>query len=127
MVYRIIIAKFFMAIVALQLLNMSIYTGEFENTPNATAKDCVEETETLVEFIVEKVENKNLDADTQNDDNKEAHPYKDFQVKLFPPTILAIKIAAPLNTHKLTHGFVIHYDYLFYKEINPPPPKVVTA
>ncbi len=124
---RLYIARFFAIIVAIQVLNMSIYNGDFVSIISAgTSSSGMDETDSFVEFIIENIEHKNIDTDTETHNNsKESHTHKDFQVKYFIPTVSVIHIHRPLNCSELTNEFIISYNYLFCKEINPPPPKAI--
>lgn len=122
---RVTIAKIFIVIVAIQILNMSIYNGEFATIAIANSNSSImDETDSFVEFIVESIKHKNIDTDS-NHSSKESRNHKDFQLKLFAPQVAFIKIQRPINSSELTNEFIIGYNYLFCKQINPPPPKSI--
>lgn len=125
---RVKIAKFFTMIVALQLLNMSIYNSEFElNLRDNTTSATFDETDSFIEFFSENIlHHKNQDADYSNAHSK-SQLHKHIQVKVFPPDAITIKIERPQAIVKQFSDFIINYNFLFYKEINPPPPKQALA
>lgn len=123
---RIKIARVFTYIVAFQLLNLSIYYGEFESlqiTEYHTSN--VDETDSFIEFLAENVFHltKVHNESSQKNTNKQSHLHKSFQAKFFWCTSDVHNFNPPKIANNTAIIFTVNYSYLFCKEINPPPPK----
>ncbi|WP_153799884.1 hypothetical protein [Foetidibacter luteolus] len=119
---RLIISKIFTVIVALQILNLSIYNSEFEPLPvTNTTTTGFDETDSFVELIAENVAEKNLDKNGGEDKNKQSQVNKDFQVKFFPPDETGSLLLQPVSDVEQNNHPAINYSYLFYKKFNRPP------
>jgi len=123
---RIRLARFFTYIVAFQLLNLSIYNAEFE-IPQASKSlaNTVDETDSFIEFIAENIFHiKDIQTKSAHkNSSKQSHLHKSFQAKLFWCTSDIYTFNAPKIVVHSPISLSINYSYLFYKEINPPPPK----
>ncbi len=120
------IAKFMAFVVALQILNLSIFTQDFEplHIKHKPVIGEFNEINSIVEYVAEVVlDYKNAFPEFEKEGNKDLQPYKHIAIKLItadelltskPPANTPINYLLPVNDR---------YDYLFYKEINPPPPK----
>lgn len=113
--------------VALQILNLSIYTQDFR--PLAQHSHTVgdfNEINSIVEFVAEEVlDHKNALPEYQhhNSNHKDLQLHKHLAIKIieleeYAPVKL---LAQPLL--RFGSMFNQHYDFLYYREINPPPPK----
>ena len=126
---RLIIAKIFSLIVAVQILNMSIYTCEFEEiNQTQTTSQGIDETDSFVELIAENViAHENIDKNTGNNSGKETHYFKDVQLKLYPPADAGILLKSPVAKTEFYSSYILSYSFLFFKEFNPPPSSIVQA
>jgi hypothetical protein len=125
---RIKLARLFTYLVAFQLLNLSIYYGEFESlqtTEDRTSN--VDETGSFFEFIAENVFHiiKINNKFSQKNTNKQSHLHKSFQAKLFWCTSDVHNFNPPKIANNTAITFTVNYSYLFCKEIIPPPPKSI--
>ena len=115
------IARFITLVVALQLLNLSIYAQDFHPLCGEGPGCGVNISETVVEYVVEVVlGHKNAIPEQQEHDDMHFHKHGsfvaiDFRCYRLPEMIVPV----PARTMALNES----YDYLFLREINPPPPK----
>jgi hypothetical protein len=114
------IARCITLIVALQLLNLSIYAQDFKPIHNESGSDETNITETIVEYVVEvMLGHKN--AIPEQSQHHSFHKHLSFK---------AIKIGGEYRLADLPKYCSVTnvplmepYDYLYLQEINPPPPK----
>lgn len=122
------LAYFFTYLVAFQLLNLSIYNGEFESIQIATHHSTsVDETDSFVEFISENIlQLKKVQTEAaQKNGSKQNHLHKSFQTKLYWFSSV-IHDTQPIHIDKPENIVLAEdYTYLFSKEITPPPPKTL--
>lgn len=113
------LVSFITLVVALQLLNLSIYAQDFKPlyASNQTGETNI--TETIVEYVVEVV----LDHKNAIPEQSQHHAHKKVVFKaigLFPEyTVAVVQDYSPASNTKITDS----YTYLYLQEINPPPPK----
>lgn len=106
-------------VVALQLLNLSIYAQDFRPLPTSTVSE-TNITETIVEYVVEVVLG-HKNAIPEQSQRRTFHKKVAFKaISLFnrigvPDLTIKYRIR---NTPLLNN-----YDFLYLQEINPPPPK----
>lgn len=124
-VFRHYIIRFITLVVALQLLNLSIYAQEFTPLPppcNTTAPE-VNIDETIIEYVLENILNhKNAIPEQEDTGSRDLqfHKHVSFKAIDFKPYCLPeLPPAKPLAVTMSNES----YDYLFLREINPPPPK----
>jgi hypothetical protein len=120
-----IIGKFCIAIIALQVLNMSVYTNEFKPLQNNSNFGDFNYLNSFTEFIVEIVLKK-TDAFPEflKHNSSQSQNVKHIDIKLFQPNEIYslnihYKVILCINKH-----LDDTYSSQFYQEINPPPPKV---
>ena len=122
------LAYFFTYLVAFQLLNLSIYNGEFESLQIPSHHSVnVDETDSFVEFFSENIlQLKKVQTEAaQKNGSKQNHLHKSFQTKLYWFSS-AIQYTKPLNIDNPENiAFTEDYTYLFSREITPPPPKTL--
>ena len=116
------ITKSVLLIVALQLLNLSIYAQDFKTLSNKTAETNI--CESVLEYVLEVVLQHKNAIPEQSQHHKDLHFHKHISFK-------AISFGIPVNT---TYAYSIKkievvplkltYAYQYLQEINPPPPKV---
>jgi hypothetical protein len=121
---RIHTARFFTFIVALQMLNLCIDTQSFQFLHSKQTVGYSNEINSFVEYFAEVVfDHKNALPEYQKSshDNQQVH-------KHFGINHLAVEDRKTFEHPCAQSGIVLSplqkgYDYLFFKEINPPPPK----
>lgn len=125
--FKLHIAKLLAFVVALQILNLSIYTQDFRPLAqhNTTVGD-FNEINSVVEYVAEVVlGNQNALPEYQHNNNN----HKDLQLhKHLSIKIIDLKQYVPFRvieqtSHVFGTQFKQDYQYLYYGEINPPPPK----
>lgn len=106
-------------VVALQLLNLSIYAQDFRplNTSSTSETNI---TETIVEYVVEVILG-HKNAIPEQSQHHLFHKKIAFKAIDF---FMKYQIAPPTENHLVTNTPLLNnYDYLYFQEINPPPPK----
>lgn len=123
---KVYISRFILLLVALQLLNMSLYTPDFHSLSNHgdALPTEVNLTESVTEYVVEvMLGHKNAIPEISNKHGHDLHFHKHISFKATDEMTAyqlpelpsgAAAVAVPLNET---------YSYLFLREINPPPPK----
>lgn len=121
--------KFLFLIVALQILNLSVYGNAYVETvvlKNNKKKTQINQIDSLAEYIVEIVL-KHTNAFPEQKGNHTKNENKSFKAPFKIITRINVveeketKIASVTKPHS---HYSNNYDYLFFKEINPPPPKI---
>lgn len=121
---RTYISRFTLLLLALQLLNLSIYAQDFKPIFCEAGSDEMNITESFTEYITEVLLQHKNAIPEQSQHHKDLHFYKHIsfkaigaiaQYRLPEPEDLAYMSAIPLQQT---------YTYLHLQEINPPPPKV---
>lgn len=113
-------------VVALQMLNLSIFTHDFQPL-HIKQKPVIgefNEINSVVEYFAEIVlEHNNAFPEFKKEGNKDLQPSKHIAIKL----IIAKDLPSLKQETASVNNYSIrkkdHYNFLFYKEINPPPPK----
>lgn len=121
------IARFVAFVVALQILNMSIYTQDFQPLVqhHQTIGD-INEINSFVEYVAEVVlDYKNALPEYQHHytSHKELQLHKHISVKLINLDHDPIDRLVLDDHRHFRPSLKESYDFLYYKEINPPPPK----
>src|SRR5476651_869709 len=116
-------ARFIILVVALQLLNLSIYAQDFKPIYDEAGSDETNITETITEFIVENILGHTNAIPEQSQHHKDLHFHKHASFK-------AISVTGNNGLTDFQHPNSISaipspesYRYLYLQEINPPPPK----
>jgi hypothetical protein len=121
------IARFFAFVVALQILNMSIYTQDFQPlVQHSHTIGDINEINSFVEYVAEVVlDYKDALPEYQHyyNNHKELQLHKHISVKLISLEQESTEKLVLDNTRRYRPSLKESYDYLYYKEINPPPPK----
>lgn len=120
-------ARLLLLLVALQILNLSIYMQDFEplNTHHYTIGE-VNEINSIVEYVAEVVlQHKNAlpEYHQQNNDHSAMQLHKHAPIKMITFEDLQPKRAFCVTKHSYIHPLNEAYQFLYFKEINPPPPK----
>ncbi|MEO7532076.1 MAG: hypothetical protein ABIS69_11710 [Sediminibacterium sp.] len=115
------IAHFITLLVALQLLNLSIYAQDFK--PITGSEEDINITESVTEYVVEIVLGHKNAIPEQSQHHKDLHFHKHIAFKavsVFPSYHLP-----GMQQQNAASAFPLQesYSYLYYQEINPPPPK----
>ncbi|NCI46236.1 hypothetical protein GWC94_06220 [Sediminibacterium sp. WSJ-3] len=122
-VFRRYIVKFITLLLALQLLNLSIYGQGFTPIPVRADAPEINISETVVEFVVEVIlKHKNAipEQDQQDGHDLQFHKHLSFEAIDFRPYFLP---GLPAVRNNKPVALNPSYDYLYLREINPPPPK----
>ena len=110
-------------IVALQLLNLSIYAQDFK--PLLINQETTETniSETITEFISEVILGYTNSFPEQSQHHKDLHFHKHISFKAIAPLAPSVifEITYPVSNRRTS--LQEHFSSLFNQEINPPPPK----
>ena len=124
MIKRVHIAKFFLTIVAVQIFNLSIY-AQFNSIESEHNIGDFNSIDSVTEYVAEVLlhHTNAFPEFEKNGTHKDQHPHKNFSIQLFNdlqnPQTNQSYVQRKSGTNSLING----YQYLFFKEINPPPPK----
>ena len=117
------IFRFITLIVALQLLNLSIYAQDFK--PLLLNQETTETniSETITEFISEVILGYTNSFPEQSQHHKDLHFHKHISFKAIAPLApsVILEITYPISNRRTS--LQEHFSSLFNQEINPPPPK----
>lgn len=121
------IARLLVFIVAMQILNLSIYMQDFEpiKTHHHTIGE-VNEINSIVEYFAEVVlEHKGAlpEYKQQNNDHTALQVHKHAPVKMITFDDLQPARVTFVEKRTYIHPLNEAYYFLFFREINPPPPK----
>lgn len=117
------ITRCIILIVALQLLNLSIYAQEFKTISGETANDEINITESVAEYIVEIVLGYKNAIPEQSNHHKDLHFHKRIA---FKAVSLFLPYSLPVLQQKSAVSAIpllVSYTSSYLQEINPPPPK----
>lgn len=120
--------KFILFAIALQILNLSVYGSEYEQQymdKNGHVAFCNNQIDCVAEFVAEVIlDYRNAMPENKGNHTKNKSKIIKAQIQLIAQNIPVTKVYKTYPT-VVKHGYYNNqYDYLFYKEINPPPPKV---
>ena len=115
--------RFITLLVAIQLLNLSVYAQDFMPVNGETGSVETNITETLAEYVVEVVLGHKNAIPEQSRHHKDLHFHKHIFFKAISISS-AYSLSEPLQ-HNLVTTVTLQesYNYLYLQEINPPPPK----
>ena len=121
---RLYFAKFVAFIVMLQILNLSIYAQDFEQTEPQHTIGNLNEINSVVEYIAEIVlDNTNALPEVQKAGQKDLQFHKHLTMKLLAVNERHEQKVPQTPGDVFTCPLKDDYAFLFCKEINPPPPK----
>ena len=115
--------RFITLVVAMQLLNLSIYAQDFKPIYNEAGSDETNITETLVEYVVENVLGHKNAIPEQSQHHKDLHFHKHISFKAISFNRDMFLSASQLHIAKLPIPLHESFDDLYMQEINPQPPK----
>lgn len=121
------IARLLLFVVAMQILNLSIYMQDFE--PLKIHKHTIgeiNEINSIVEYVAEVVLNHKgalPEYKQQNSDHTALQMHKHAPVKMITFDDLQPQRVFSVAKQTYVHPLNEAYDFLFFREINPPPPK----
>jgi hypothetical protein len=118
-----VFAKFITLVVALQILNISIYAQDVDAFCQKNVLIYDNEINTVAEYIGEVIlKHANEFPEYPNDGHKDLQFSKHIDINLFAFQYFKPQ---PLTMYQTKYLFPnkIDYNFLFFKEINPPPPK----
>ncbi|MFT4155894.1 hypothetical protein [Parafilimonas sp.] len=120
---RIAFAKCIALVVALQILNISIYAQDMSWMQQKHTIFYYNEINCVAEYIGEIIlKHHNQFPEYPNDGHKDFPFSKHIDLNNFSFQPFKAKATSPVNKEYL-FPHKIDYDFLFFKEINPPPPK----
>ena len=122
--FRFYIGRFFVIVIAMQILNMSIDSPTAQMTVMQGQTDNFNYIDTYVEFIVEVIlKYDNAIPESKSREHKELQQYKytEYIVQRYNTTLNFVWTVNLVNRPRHTSD---KYAYQFVKEINPPPPRV---
>lgn len=110
-------------LVAMQLLNLSIYAQDFRPFYNESGSEETNITETIVEYIVEDVMGHTNAIPEQSQHHKDLHFHKHLSFKAIHFDRKVSLSASQLNMATLP--VLVHESFIdrYFREINPQPPK----
>ena len=111
-------------IVALQLLNLSIYAQDFTPVYNNQGNTETNISETIVEFVIEEVLGHTGAIPEQSQHHKDLHFHKHASYKAISIQKPAILSESQINISKLPFPIKESFQDLYQQEINPQPPKI---
>jgi hypothetical protein len=117
------IIRFVTLVVALQLLNLSIYAQDFKPIYNEAGSDETNITETVVEYVVEIVLGHTNAIPEQSQHHKDLHFHKHMSFKAISFNRDMFLSASQLYVAKMPIPLHETFDDLYMQEINPQPPK----
>ncbi len=116
----------FLGLIALQIINLSINAIDFQPMASTVTLGDFNYLNSMTEYIFEIViGNKDAFPEFEKDNtSSKTQVVKHISIKLLQ-TDFCICVTRPA-TNSYTHAAVLNekYSYLFFKEINPPPPKI---
>jgi hypothetical protein len=111
-------------IVALQLLNLSIYAQDFNPLYNSQGNAETNISETFVEFIIEVVLGHTGAIPEQSQHHKDLHFHKHVSYKAISFEKSVLLSDSQINIAKLPIPIQESFEDLYQQEINPQPPKI---
>lgn len=120
---KIAFAKFITLIVALQILNVSIYAQDISWLQQKHSFAYSNEINSVAEYIGEVIlKHSNEFPEYPNDGHKTMQYSKHVDLSNFSFQPFNIPVS-PSTFSAYIYPHKIDYNFLFFKEINPPPPK----
>jgi hypothetical protein len=121
--WKIFFAKFITFIVALQILNVSIYAQDIDMLQQRNVLSYSNEINSITEYVSEVIlKHSNAFPEYPNDGHKEMQFSKHIDLNLFSFHHFKAQ-PTPKAYIEYLYPHKIDYNFLFFKEINPPPPK----
>ncbi|RXK85882.1 hypothetical protein [Filimonas effusa] len=124
---RIHIARLLSFVVALQILNMSVFMQDFDPIDiHAESIGEINEINSVVEYVAEIVlqnENALPEYHQDNIEHKDLQAHKHVPIKLITFSDLVTVVPVPIARYTYQHPINDSRLCFFVKEINPPPPK----
>lgn len=126
---RTYLLRFVLLVVAVQILNLSVYAGDFDQLHFINHKHSIgnfNEVDSLAEYITEIVldyKNAFPENGAHNESNGHSIVFKHVSFKLITPS-QPVLLTAYRESVLLPFQFNEQYRFLYFKEINPPPPKL---
>ena len=118
------ISKFILSIIAVQILNLSIY-AHFDPVQSDNTMGNLNCIDSVTEYVAEvMLHHTNAFPEFEKTGaHKDQHQHKNYSIHLFND-FKKTTTAYNCKLHKNYKGAMIKdYNYLFFREINPPPPK----
>jgi hypothetical protein len=118
------ISKFFLSIVAVQIFNLSIY-AQFNPVQSGNTMGEINTIDSVTEYIAEVIlHHANAFPEFEKSGtHKDQHTHKNFSIQLFNDLQKPLTSETWMSQKSHTNSMSEDYQYLFFKEINPPPPK----
>ena len=117
------IARFLLVIVAIQVLNVSVYPDILQWTRTETASNLPNEMDSFVEYVTEiLLGHKNAFPEYAHKHHKDLQTHKQA-ISLYSEEVCDKNAEVPFIQRSIEWLTADQYSYQYYKEINPPPPK----
>ena len=117
------ITRFLIILVAIQVLNVSVYPELLQWYRTESASNLTNEMDSLVEYVTEVVcGQKNAFPEYAHKHHKDLQVHKQA-ISLYSEELADTNPAVPFIDGSIEWGSTDQYSYQYYKEINPPPPK----
>jgi hypothetical protein len=118
------ISKFFLTVVAIQIFNLSIY-AQFDPVQCGNTMGDFNSIDSITEYVAEVIlHHANAFPEFEkNGSHKDQHQHKNFSIQLFNDFKKTTSTQASVLKRSSSNSMSEDYRYLFFKEINPPPPK----
>lgn len=123
---RTYITKFMLLILALQVLNLSVYGRDCVDVSKNNAIGEYNQMDSLAEYVTEiLLDYKNVFPENGGHNRRSSMPHqlKHVTIKMVSIKKRLFEQPCPIATTAATTTFTEDYKYLFSSEITPPPPK----
>ena len=127
-IFKNISIKLFIGLMAIQVINLSIDSVDFdplESTNNSSFN--FNYFNSLVEYVSESVMgyvNAFPEYQNESNQNKSQLNGKHISIKLYQTEVIVYLTQNEIISNNYTTETKDRYQYLFFEEINPPPPQV---
>jgi hypothetical protein len=122
--FRFYIAKILTFLVAFQILSLGLFVQDFEAMATSAVSPEVNIINTIDEFIAEVVlQHQNAVPEPKEHSKKDIqiHKHADYKVnEIIRPSVTPV---TPTSSSTTLSSFTEQYDYQFFEDIIPPPPK----
>jgi len=121
-----IATKIFIALMALQIINLSIDSVEFQPIEAAITIGDFNYLNSMTEYVSEVIMGiKDAFPEFQKESTAaNSQILKHISLKHFENFQIVSEVPIPAQNQSFTVAFLTPYTYLYFREINPPPPKL---
>jgi len=119
--------KLLLLVIAIQVLNLSVYGRDCDNDCLETATiGEVNEMDSITEYVAEVLlDQKNMFPESGHHNRRSGMPHQAKHIVIKMVSIKRRQFEQPFyfTSAKAKTTAQVHYEYLFAREITPPPPK----